>query len=477
MTRRGRPAPSRGGGTGEDLQLFGESVGKRSEVGGQGSRGKGQRAEGRGERAKHEGSSRRGDGSSSRTPHAVPSPSALRPPPSNLEERIPGLSPASAVSVSTVTHALRDVLEGAFTPLWVRGEVSGMKAHRSGHWYFCLRDEETQLRCVVWSRDQRAIPAPPDEGMEVLAFGQLTVYPVRGELQFSVRAMQAEGDGLWRKAMERTLARLSADGLLAPERKRPLVRFPRRIAVITSPDGAALQDVIAVVRRRCPAVEVVVVPAKVQGDGAAEELCAAVERVGRWHDVDTIIVGRGGGGREDLWAFNDERLARTLAACPVPTISAVGHEIDLTLCDLVADQRAPTPSAAAEAAVPVLADLKAELSSLGNALIAAIGRQLAQSRDLLERVSRAVSSAATRDADRRRARVQLAAGRLQALSPLSILSRGYAVARDPEGRTLASAADFANARTFDLLLRDGTVSAETKSVHLSPRPSPLDPRP
>jgi exodeoxyribonuclease VII large subunit len=372
---------------------------------------------------------------------------------------------------------VRDVLEGAFTPLWVRGEVSGLKAHRNGHWYFCLRDADTQLRCVVWSRDQRAIPALPDEGMEVVAFGQLTVYPARGEMQLTVRAMQAEGDGLWRKAMELTLARLDADGLLAPERKRPLIRFPRRIAVITSPDGAALQDVIAVVRRRCPAVEVVVVPAKVQGDGAAEELCAALECVGRWRDVDTVIVGRGGGGREDLWAFNDERLARTLAACPVPTISAVGHEIDLTLCDLVADQRAPTPSAAAEAAVPVLADLKVELASVATALTTAIARQLAESRDRLERVSRAVAGAAGRDAERRRARLQLAAGRLQALSPLSILSRGYTVAQDSSGHTLASVTDFTEGQTFDLLLRDGSVRAETRSVDRSPRPSPLDPRP
>jgi exodeoxyribonuclease VII large subunit len=454
VTRRGRPAPPD-----EHLELFGEVPGAGCRVSGVGdSAAERQPAKGapqprrRRERVRSSVQEEIGD-----------------------EQRAPGTSPRTAVSVSTVTHAVRDVLEGAFTPLWVRGEVSDMKAHRNGHWYFCLRDDETQLRCVVWSRDQQRMPAPPDDGMQVVALGQLTVYPARGELQFAVRAMQAEGDGLWRKAVELTLARLQADGLLAPERKRPLVRFPRRIAVVTSPDGAAIQDVIAVVRRRCPAVEVVVVPAKVQGDGAPAELCAALDRIRRWGDVDTVIVGRGGGGREDLWAFNDERLARTLAACPVPTISAVGHEIDLTICDLVADQRAATPSAAAEAAVPVLADLKAELSSLATALASAAGHRLSASHDRLQRVSRAVADAASRDAERRRARVQLIAGRLQALSPLSILSRGYALARDTHGHTLASVSDFSEAQPFDLLLRDGTVRAEARSLRRDPRPPTPNP--
>ncbi|MFL5576128.1 MAG: exodeoxyribonuclease VII large subunit [Gemmatimonadaceae bacterium] len=381
-----------------------------------------------------------------------------------LEHSIPGASPESAVSVATLTHTAKDVLEGAFVPLWVRGEVSDFKSHRNGHWYFTLRDGAAQLRCVVWSRERRRIPAPPDDGMEIVALGQVTVYPGRGDLQLSVVAMEAQGDGLWRKALELTLAALQADGLLAPERKRPLPRFPRRVAVVTSPDGAALHDIVAVARRRWAAVEIVVVPAKVQGEGAPEELCAALERVGRLPEVDVVVVGRGGGAREDLWAFNDERVARAIAGCPVPTISAVGHEVDVTLADLVADARAATPSAAAEAAVPVHAEVAAQVRALGAALHAATRRQLADRRDSLLLAGRDLQVAGDRVVERRRARLEQTAGRLDVLSPLATLGRGYAVARGVEGETLGSTRDFAPGMDFTLLLRDGNVRARAESV-------------
>src|SRR5688500_17794044 len=301
-------------------------------------------------------------------------------PRSREPDDIPGTTPASAIPVSALAELAKAVIDGAFIPVWVRGEVTDFKSHRNGHWYFCLRDSRVQLRCVVWAGDQRGIPAPPDEGMQVVALGQLSFYATRGEVQLTVRAIDAEGDGLWRKAMERTRVRLEADGLLAAERKRRLPVFPRRIAVITSPDGAALRDIIAVARRRCALVEIVVIPARVQGDGAIEELCAAIARVGRWKDADVVIIGRGGGGREDLWAFNDERLARALAACPIPTISAAGHEVDTTICDLVADGRAPTPSAAAECAVPLLDALRATLGVAADRLRDAALEQVAWSR-------------------------------------------------------------------------------------------------
>jgi exodeoxyribonuclease VII large subunit len=402
----------------------------------------------------------------------------------SLERSIPGASPESAVSVATLTHTAKDVLEGAFVPLWVRGEVSDFKAHRNGHWYFSLRDGAAQLRCVVWSRERRRIPAPPDDGMEVVALGQVTVYPGRGELQFSVAAMEAQGDGLWRKALELTLAALQADGLLAPERKRPLPRFPRRVAVVTSPDGAALHDIVAVARRRWAAVEIVVVPARVQGDGAPEELCDALARVARLPGVDVVVVGRGGGSREDLWAFNDERVARAIAACPVPTISAVGHEVDVTLADLVADARAATPSAAAEAAVPVHAEVAAQVRALAAALHAATRRQLADRRDGVLLAGRDLRVAAERIVERRRARVEQTAGRLDALSPLATLARGYAVARGADGATLGSARDFSPGMDFTLLLRDGGVRARAESVERGggrrgagrrPRSAPITP--
>ncbi|HEU6451905.1 MAG TPA: exodeoxyribonuclease VII large subunit [Gemmatimonadaceae bacterium] len=371
----------------------------------------------------------------------------------------PGARPESAVSISTLTRIAKDVVEGAFTPLWVRGEVSDFKAHRNGHWYFCLRDESSQLRCVVWSRDRQRIPAAPDDGMQLSAYGQLTVYAARGDIQFRVSAMEAAGDGLWRKALELSIAKLKEEGLLAAERKRRITPFPRRVAVVTSPDGAALHDILAVVRRRCPVVEIVVVPARVQGEGAVEELIAAIDRVSRWRDADTVIVGRGGGAREDLWAFNDERVARALAACAVPTISAVGHEVDVTLCDMVADLRAPTPSAAAEAAVPVLADLRSQLSSCATAMRNGLQRRAASARTQLLRSGRDLGSAVERTVERRRARLQSAAGRLNALSPLATLARGYAVARDDSGAALTNRAHFAPGLHFLLTLRDGQVGA------------------
>ncbi|MDQ3996157.1 MAG: exodeoxyribonuclease VII large subunit, partial [Gemmatimonadota bacterium] len=316
-------------------------------------------------------------------PRSVPSPfGALDPEAAvrTLSEEVgplfPGASVDSAVSVAVLTQTARDVLEGAIMPLWVRGEVTDFKAHRNGHWYFCLRDATAQIRCVVWSRDRRGIPAPPDDGMAVTALGQLTVYPTRGEMQLVVKRLEAEGDGLWRKALERTVAALRDAGLLAPERKRALPRYPRCVAVVTSRDGAAFHDVVAVLRRRAPGVRIVLAATAVQGDGAPRALAQAIERVGRWGGADTLIVGRGGGGREDLWAFNDERVARAVATCPIPTISAVGHEIDLTVCDLVADLRAPTPSAAAEAAVRAQAEAAAELRAFAARLGVAVDVQL-----------------------------------------------------------------------------------------------------
>ena len=388
--------------------------------------------------------------------------------PSSLYEELgtafPGASPGSAVSVTTVTQTAKDILEGAFMPLWVRGEVIDFKAHRNGHWYFCLRDGSAQLRCVVWSRDRRSIPAPPDDGMQVTVLGQLTLYAARGDMQFAVRRIEAEGDGLWRKALERTRAKLEADGLLARERKRALPRYPRVIAVVTSPDGAALHDVVAVVRRRAPHVRVVVVPATVQGDAAIEELCFAIDQVSRWNGADTIIIGRGGGAREDLRAFNDERVARALARCPVPTISAVGHEIDVTICDLVADHRAPTPSAAAEAAVRATEELVGELQARGRHLLAAVASRIDEAGDALHRVAGELTAASRSAIDRRGSRIAATAGRLHALSPLATLSRGYAIARDDDGRTLASVDSFAPGQEFDLRVRDGTVRSTTNFV-------------
>lgn len=376
----------------------------------------------------------------------------------------PGSSPAAAVAVGTLTQTAKDLLEGALFPLWVRGEVTDFKRHRNGHWYFCLRDGEAQVKCVVWSRDTRAIPAPPDDGMQLAALGQLSVYAARGEMQFIVRRMEAEGDGLWRKGLDATIARLTADGLLAPARKRQLPRYPRRIAVITSASGAAFQDVVAVMKRRAPGVRVILVPAAVQGPLAVQQLVAALGQVARWGQADAVIFGRGGGGREDLWAFNDEAVARALASCPIPTISAVGHEIDTSVCDLVADVRAPTPSAAAEVAVRSYEEAASELRRYGARLAGAAEARIGEARVRVARAGRGLSERSARIVERRRGRMELLAGRLDALSPLATLARGYAVVRTRDGRAAASVLQLDPGTPFDILLRDGRVRATSEHV-------------
>lgn len=380
-------------------------------------------------------------------------------------ETFPGASPRSAIAVSTLTETVKDVVEGAFIPLWVRGEVSDFKSHRNGHWYFSLRDRTSQMKCVVWSRDQRGLPAPPDDGMQVTALGQLGVYAARGEMQFTVKRMEADGEGLWRKKFDATRKKLEADGLLSLHRKRVLPPYPAVVAIVTSGSGAALHDVIAGLRRRAPGVQLIVSHAAVQGEGAPLQLCAALDRVVRWGRADIVIIGRGGGSREDLWAFNDERVARAVAGCPVPTISAVGHEVDISLCDLVADVRAATPSAAAVAAVTSREETMLALGGIRQRLVQAAGDRLREPSARAAAAARSIAAATNQRITSRRHRVGALAGRLNALSPLGTLDRGYAVARDEAGRTLSSVAEFKAKMKFVMRLHDGEVDAVARAVH------------
>ena len=373
-----------------------------------------------------------------------------------------GFTPDRPASVSDIALETRALVEAGLHPLWVRGEITDFKRHRNGHWYFCLRDASAQIKCVVWSRDQRGLPAPPDDGMQVVLYGQMTVYAARGDLQLKVMRIEAEGDGLWRKAMELTLAKLRREGLLEESRKRPIPQFPKRIAVVTSPDGAAVRDIVAVLRERNSGVQLVVCAAKVQGDGAPLEIAAAIRRVGRWGQADVLIVGRGGGGKEDLWAFNDERVARAIATCPIPVISAVGHEVDITVCDAVADLRAPTPSAAAAAACVARDEIARAFALARRDLSEVIATRVRDARLDLDRVRKNIGQASERAVVAKRAAIGTAAGRLNALSPLATLSRGYAVARDKDGRALTSAGQFKRGLEFELLLHDGSVKAETR---------------
>lgn len=374
----------------------------------------------------------------------------------------PGTTRETAITIEDLNATTRLLVEQSLGYFWVRGEVTDFKRHRNGHWYFCLRDSTSQIACVIWSMDQRGIPAPPDDGMQVLAYAQLTVYAARGALQLRVVRMEAAGDGLWRKAIELTIERLRGEGLLAAERKRALPLFPRCVAVVTSPDGAALRDIVAVARRRRPGIQIIVACAAVQGDAAPREICRALGRVRRWRAADVIIVGRGGGGRDDLRAFNDENVARAVAECEVPVISAVGHEIDTTICDLVADVRAATPSAAAERAVPAVSDLLRNLYTRRTRLVGALAQRTSSASGDLRTATRELRVATARVIQSHRAAIASGASRLDTLSPLSTLARGYAIARGEEGKTLSSVADFHPGDRFDLLLHDGTVPARAE---------------
>jgi len=382
---------------------------------------------------------------------------------SPLGHSTPGITRDNAISVSDLTTETRALIE-SLQPVWVHGEISDFKHHRNGHWYFCLRDASAQIKCVVWSSDQRRIPAAPDVGMQVVLYGKMTVFPARGDLQLRVVRIEAVGDGLWRKAMELTLAKLRKEGLLDESRKRPIPRFPKRVAIVTSADGAALRDIVAVMRKRNAGVQLVLCQAKVQGDGAALEIAAALGRVSRWARADLVIVGRGGGGKEDLWAFNDERVARAVVECPVPVISAVGHEADITVCDAVADLRAPTPSAAAAAACSARDEIEKAFALARRDLTDVITSRVQAARADIDRIQRRIGQTAEGMIVARKATLAATAGRLNALSPLATLSRGYAVARDPKGKALTSTQHFRAGLGFELLLHDGKVGAEATKV-------------
>jgi exodeoxyribonuclease VII large subunit len=386
-----------------------------------------------------------------------------------------------SLSVGALNALVKQLLETRIDPLWVEGEITGWKKYASGHRYFCIRDGDAQVSAVMFRSDAQRLPAEPEEGMKVRAFGSVTLYEKRGDYQLVVRRIEGTGaGGLWRIAFEKLRAKLEAEGLLAAERKRPLPLHPRTIGVVTSPVGAVLHDILHVVRRRAPWTRIILSPARVQGDGAAADVARALRLFGRSATMpDVIIVGRGGGSVEDLWAFNEEPVARAIVECPVPVISAVGHETDITIADLVADLRAPTPSAAAEHAVPDGAMLRQELVVARVRLSRALRQYAARRRERVEVARERLERRMRRLAELRRSSVVIAAerletricrivaarrttvgtlaGRLDALSPLHALARGYAVPLDDAGHVLRRRADFDPGMPFRLRVADGTI--------------------
>ncbi|MEO8090795.1 MAG: exodeoxyribonuclease VII large subunit [Gemmatimonadales bacterium] len=366
-------------------------------------------------------------------------------------------------SVGQLNTAIKQLLDGSFPPIWVRGEVLQCKVWSSGHWYFTLREGRSQVRCCMFKLNASRAGKPPVDGTEVYVLARPGLYEEKGEFQLVVaRMLPTSAVGQKQQELERVKALLHQDGLFDPLRKRAVPPYVSTIAVVTSPDGAALQDVVTVTRKRWPCARILLVGARVQGPGAVEDLVRALRVVNRIPGLDLCIVGRGGGARQDLAAFNSEPVCRALANVRVPTISAVGHEIDISLTDLVADHRAATPSAAAELAVAnrrdvlrLVDDLSVRLASglTGRTRLAAA--RLARSADRLQAGMEWVLES-------RRSLVERLAAQLDALSPLRVLGRGYAVPMDETGRVLKQRADFIRDASFRLRVADGDVRARVE---------------
>jgi exodeoxyribonuclease VII large subunit len=388
-------------------------------------------------------------------------------------------------SVIDLTRYIGGLLEedGALQDLWVQGEVSNLSRPASGHLYFTLKDDKASLRCVMWRNSVLRLSYLPRDGDAVEVHGAVSVYPQGGVYQLYADALRPVGEGALYQAFLRLKARLEAEGLFDPARKRAIPAWPRRIGIVTSPTGAALRDMLKTLRRRYPLVEVVLAPSPVQGDEAPPGIVAALQALNARIQPDVILLARGGGAIEDLWAFNDERVARAIAASQAPVISGVGHETDFTIADFVADLRAPTPTAAAELATPDRQELAAALDALYSRLQGSLRTRLAHSRLALEaaahRLERFTPGSRVR-ADRQRVdelarRAGAAIGhrialegagltglqrRLEALSPQAILQRGYAVIHGPAGQVVRSTRQVQPGDRLRVLVSDGAFDAQ-----------------
>ena len=434
--------------------------------------------------------------------------------------------------VRDLVAAVRTHIEREYTDTWVEGEISNFRAHDSGHLYFTLKDENSQLNAVMFRSQARLLRFRPDNGMQVIARGRVTIYEDRGQLQISVEYLEPKGAGALQIAFEQIKAKLEAEGLFDSARKKPIPTLPQRIGVITSPQAAALRDILNILQRRHHSASVLIFPAQVQGDVAASEVTAGLRYFNKARNVDVVIIARGGGSAEDLAAFNHEGLARAVAVSEIPVISAVGHETDFTIIDFVADLRAPTPSAAAELVIASLQEIEKQSDDLYRRLeramryrllmgrqaltelaqhgafarmIEGINRRQQKRDDLLYRLDRAqrqilerhrrrweLASASVRHYDMRRilaairkelamqtggmaaamttlfvrqnARFDQLSGRLQALSPVAILDRGYALVFNSEGKLLKDAANATAGEEITARLAKGTLIATIKKT-------------
>lgn len=399
-----------------------------------------------------------------------------------------GKNPLNPVlTVSALTNKIRDTLESDFDNVFVVGEISNAKVYPSGHWYFSMKDQEATLPCVCFKNSNSSLKFKLEDGLMMVARGKLSVYPPRGAYQMIVTSLEPVGVGEWQLAFEQLKAKLTQEGLLDPARKKAIPLLPRRVGVVTSPVGAALRDILSAISRRNKTVSVLISPAKVQGDGSAEDVARAIKLLEKESDLDVIIVARGGGSIEDLWSFNTEVVARAVAQCSIPIISGVGHETDTTICDLVADLRAPTPTAAAELVARGSAELLEKWSFLNIRLLGSMTDRLTRARRMIERLSPA--NALNRYADRLAlAQVNLARRKqhminrierlvqaqssrrkelfqeLQALGPKNVLTRGFSVLRHSDGRVIRSIADLKCGDIVEAILSKGKVKLKVEAV-------------
>lgn len=405
------------------------------------------------------------------------------------------------LTVSQLTNSIRVSLESRFASVWVEGEISNFKDHSSGHWYFTLKDQNAQLRAKCFRSTNTRIRFRPANGLHVRARGRLSVYAPRGEYELVVDALDPVGAGALRIAFEQLRDRLQAEGLFAKELKRPLPVFPRRVGIVTSPTGAAIRDILNVISRRTQTVHVLFSPAKVQGDTAGPSIARAIQFINQYHEralregrtadlVDVLIVGRGGGSTEDLWAFNTEEVARAIRKSVIPVISAVGHETDFTIADFVADLRAATPSAAAEIVAAredqicsALDQLSRQMNRLMRFRIVdlrsrvqeqalshafdEVKSQLRNARRRFDLASSASKSAVETSLQEARERLGLAAASLDALSPLAVLQRGYAIAQDASGKPLRDAASVNAGDQVAIRLAKGKLNTRVETVEES----------
>ena len=391
------------------------------------------------------------------------------------------------LSISQISQYIKDRMDRdeVLSGVLVRGEISNYKLYPSGHHYFTLKDSQSALRCVMFRGDASRMRFRPQNGMQVIAAGRITVFPRDGQYQLYCVQLTPEGAGDLQLAFEQLKEKLAREGLFDEEHKKPLPKFPKRIALVTSPAGAAVRDMLRILKARWPQTEALVVPVRVQGEEAAEEIAVALDYVNYYRLADLIVTGRGGGSMEDLWAFNEEVVARAIYRSQIPVISAVGHEPDVTISDYVADLRAATPSNAAELAVPDGAELAGMLSHLGRRLEQGISRPVTAARQKLERLgkspsltdpanyvrerrllldyhSRGLLHGLERSLTGEKSRLGRLAASLDALSPLKVLGRGYAIARTDDGTVITSPKQVEVGQALDLRLCEGSLTCRVE---------------